>query len=101
MSYSEEEYLRDKERILTALDAVAELQERFKDVIAIPEVISLHDVADYRLQTDHGVAPFHELFSRQSAAHVLHHFAQKTFITHEKFEDTIVSALNTTNVSKD
>lgn len=95
MPYSDDEYAKDKERILSALDAVFELQERYKDVIAIPDVIALHDVMDYRLQTAHGIRKFSDAFSKKDAEFVLQQFVRREFVTPEKFEDTIVSALNT------
>lgn len=95
MPYPEEEYLRDKERILQALDELHALQTKYRDIIAIPEVISLHDIADYRLQTKHGIQQFQAVFSKQDAEFVLQQFAGTDIITPERFEDIIVYALAT------
>ena len=95
MPYEEEEYLHDKERILQALDELHALQTKYQDVIAIPEVISLHDIANYLLQTEHGIKKFYDAFSKQDAKFVLQHFAETAFITPEKFEDIVVLALAT------
>lgn len=93
MPYSEEKYAQNKERILTALDALFEIQKTYKDVIAITDVVSLHDIMEYRLQTEHGIQKFCDVFDAQDAEFVLRKFSHRSFVTPETFEDTIVSAL--------
>lgn len=95
MPYDEKDYLHDKERVLQALDEIHAIQNKYKDVIAIPEVVSLHDVADYRLQTDSGIRQVHTLCDKKDIEFVLQQFANTPFITPEKFEDIVVLSLAT------
>lgn len=83
----------DRERILTALDALAELRTKYKDVLAIPEVVTLHDITEYRLDTSHGPRKFKKLYGRKTAVAVLEYFAGNDYISPEQFESTIVCAL--------
>lgn len=91
--YKPEEEISDKERILRALDALQKLQQEYDDVIAIPEIVTLHDITDYRLDHYRGVKQFKEAFDRQAAQSVLRYFAGQDFISPEHFEYTIVCAL--------
>lgn len=91
--YTPEDRAKDQARILDALDAVAEVQRQYADVIAIPEVISLHDVLDYRLDTLNGITHFYKLHDRKTAVHVLHVFATINYLKPEWFENVIVSTL--------
>lgn len=91
--YKPEEEAADKERILQALDALQKLQQEYDDVIAIPEIVTLHDITDYRLDHYRGVKQFKESFDRAAAQAVLKYFAGQDFISPEHFEHTIVCAL--------
>lgn len=93
--YTTEQHHEDKERILKALDALIELREEYKDVIAIPEVVTLHDITEYRLAVgDSVIKVFKEVFDRDAAETVLNYFNGTDYITPESFENTIVRALN-------
>jgi hypothetical protein len=92
-AYKTEEETEDKERILQALDALQKLQQEYADVIAIPEIVTLHDITDYRLDHYRGVRQFKEMFDRAAALAVLRYFAGQDFISPEHFEHTIVCAL--------
>lgn len=91
--YKPEEETEDKERILQALDALQKLQQEYNDVIAIPEIVTLHDITDYRLDHYRGIKQFKEMFDRDAALAVLKYFAGQDFISPEHFEHTIVCAL--------
>ena len=91
--YSEVEHDVDKERILTALDKLKKLSEEYKDIIAIPEVVTLHDITEYRLDTPAGPKQFKAAYNRATAVTVLECFANNDYIEPEQFEYTIVFAL--------
>lgn len=91
--YTEKEHEADKERILAALDKLAALREEYKDVIAIPEVVTLHDITDYRLDSFAGAVQFKVRFDRKTAEHVLNYFNGEDYISPEQFENTVVCAL--------
>lgn len=92
-AYNEEEAAADKERILRALDALHALQAEYADVVAIPEIVTLHDITEYRLDDYRGIKQFKELFDRSAAKYVLDCFAGQDFISPEYFEYTIINAL--------
>lgn len=96
MPYSETEYETTRERELEALDALVSVVQKYHDVIAIPEVVAISDVLDYRLMTEHGVKQFKDRHDKQTAEYVLSRFAHRDVLTQEIFEDTIVSALSET-----
>lgn len=83
----------DRERILTALDELDALRTKYKDVLAIPEVVTLHDVTDYRLDTPRGPRAFKDVYDRKTAVAILEYFAGNDYIAPEQFENTIVCAL--------
>lgn len=83
----------DRERILTALDELDALRTKYKDVLAIPEVVTLHDVTDYRLDTPRGPRAFKDVYDRKTAVAILEYFAGNDYIEPEQFENTIVCAL--------
>jgi hypothetical protein len=90
-----EQHNEDKERILEALDAIIKIRDAYRDVIAIPEVVTLHDITEYKLETGHAVIrTFKDVFDRRAAETVLDHFNGTDYITPESFENTIVHALN-------
>lgn len=93
-NYSPEDFDNDKERILDALDEVAAVQRRYIDVIAIPEVITLHDITGYRIENEHGIATIEEICDRQTAVELLHAAGSVNYVMQEKFEDAIVSKLH-------
>jgi hypothetical protein len=93
MKYTDEEHDADKERILTALDKLKKLSEEYKDIIAIPEVVTLHDITEYRLDTPAGPKQFKVAYNRATAVDVLQCFADNDYIEPEQFECTIVFAL--------
>jgi len=90
---SDNSYKEDRERILTALDELNALRTKYKDVLAIPEVVTLHDIADYRLDTPRGPREFKQFYDRKTAVTVLEYFAGNDYISPEQFESTIVCAL--------
>jgi len=90
---SDSSYADDRERILTALDELAELRTRYKDVLAIPEVVTLHDITEYRLDTPRGPREFKQVYDRKTAVAILEYFAGNDYISPEQFENTIVCAL--------
>jgi hypothetical protein len=90
---TDQKYVEDKERILDALDALIQLREAYKDVVAIPEVVTLHDITEYRLETASGVKLFKDMFDRETAQHVLDYFNGADYIAPEDFENTIVCAI--------
>jgi hypothetical protein len=92
-AYSPKEHEADRERIMTALDALNDLRERYKDVIAIPEVVALHDITEYRLDTPRGPKQFKKTYDRAAAVAVLEYFAGTDYISPELFESTIMCAL--------
>ena len=93
--YTHEQHCADKERIAIVLDRLLALQEEFKDVIAIPEVITLHDITEYRIATPkNGVKQFKQILDKQAAEFVLHYFAGADYIQPENFENTLVCALS-------
>lgn len=94
--YTPEQHHEDKERILKALDALVALRDEYKDVIAIPEVVTLHDITEYRLAFGNAVIrTFKDVFDKNDAETVLNYFNGTDYITPESFENTIVCALNT------
>lgn len=95
--YNTEQHHEDKERILEALDALVKLRDAYRDVIAIPEVVTLHDITEYKLEMSPAVIrTFKDVFDRRAAETVLHYFNGTDYITPESFENTIVQALNAT-----
>jgi hypothetical protein len=96
MPYSDADYTAAKERELEAIDAIVSVLERYNDVIAIPEIVAISDILDYRLTTDRGVEQFKARHGKQTAEYVLGRFAHRNILTQELFEDTIVSALSET-----
>jgi hypothetical protein len=93
--YTPEQHNEDKERILQALDALIELRETYKDVVAIPEVVTLHDITEYRLAFgDAVIRKFKDVFDKRAATTVLDYFNGTDYITPESFENTIVCALH-------
>jgi len=93
MKYTDDEHAADKERILTALDKIKELSAEYADVIAIPEVVTLHDITEYRLDTPAGPKQFKVAYNRATAVDVLQCFTNNDYITPEEFECTIVFGL--------
>jgi hypothetical protein len=91
--YTAKEHDADKERILEALDALLELRKKYGDVVAIPEVVILHDITEYRLNDYTGIKQFKKTFDRQTAQFVLNYFNSVDYITPEIFENTVVCAL--------
>lgn len=98
--YKAEEEQADKERILCALDALHALQEEYDDVIAIPEIVTLHDITEYRLDDYRGITQFKEIFDRGAAEYVLRCLAGQDFISPETFEYAIVSALEARKIEQ-
>lgn len=93
--YTPEQHNEDKERILQALDALVQLREAYKDVVAIPEVVTLHDITEYRLVFgDAVIRKFKDVFDKRDAEVVLDYFNGTDYITPESFENTIVCAIN-------
>lgn len=93
--YTPEQHHEDKERILKALDALIELRDEYRDVIAIPEVVTLHDITEYRIAlSDSVIRTFKDVFDKSAAETVLNYFNGTDYITPESFENTIVCALN-------
>jgi len=88
-------YKQDRERVLTALDELNALRLKYKDVLAIPEVVTLHDITEYRLDTPHGPRQFELIYDRKTAVKILEHFAGDDYISPEQFESTIVYVLQT------
>jgi hypothetical protein len=93
MKYTDEEHDADKERILEALDKINALAAEYKGIIAIPEVVTLHDITEYRLDTPAGPKQFKVAYNRATAVAVLACFADNDYIAPEQFEYTIVCAL--------
>jgi len=92
--YTPEQHHEDKERILKALDALVALRDEYKDVIAIPEVVTLHDITEYRVALSAAVIrKIKNVFDKSAAETVLNYFNGTDFITPESFENTIVCAL--------
>jgi hypothetical protein len=98
--YTPEEHAADKERILQALDAIMKLREEYKDVISIPEVVSLHDITEYRLDAYNGAVPFKKNMSKDAATYVLNYFSGVDYVTPEHFEHTVMCALQDYNTRK-
>lgn len=96
MAYSKEDYEATQARELEALDALVDIAQKYQDVIAIPEVVAMSDILDYRLTTERGVEQFKTRHDKQTAEYVLGRFAHRDILTQELFEDTIVSALSET-----
>lgn len=84
----------DREKILTALDELNALRTKYRDVVAIPEVVVLHDITEYRLDTPRGPQQFKNMYDRETAVAILEYFAGTDYITPELFESTIVCALS-------
>jgi hypothetical protein len=83
----------DRERILAALDELDALRSKYRDVLAIPEVVTLHDITEYRLDTPRGPTAFKTVYDRKTAVKILESFAGVDYIQPEEFESTIVCAL--------
>ena len=84
----------DRERILTALDELNKLRAKYDDVLAIPEVVTLHDITEYHLDTPRGPRQFKAVYDRKTAVDLLKCFAGTDYITPEQFESTIMCSLN-------
>ena len=91
--YTEEQHAAAKERTLDALDAIYQIREQYKDVIAIPEVITLHDITEYRVEQQGAVRQFKTVFDKKAAEFVLNYFHGTDYLTPEIFENTILDAL--------
>jgi hypothetical protein len=91
--YTEEQHTAAKQRTLDALDAIYQIREQYKDVIAIPEVITLHDITEYRVEHAGAVRQFKAVFDKKTAEFVLDYFHGTDYITPEIFENTILDAL--------
>jgi len=92
--YTPEEESEDTVALLEAYDELVKLQEKYKDIIAIPDVVSIHDITQYRLATKHGVKQFKEIYTRADAMRALHAILQKNFVTPAVIEDAIVNTLS-------
>lgn len=92
--YTAEEHDTAAQKICDALDTLMKVAEQYGDVIAIPEVITLHDITEYRINSSRGPVQFKTVYDKKAAEHVLKCFAGAEYITPETFEDTIVRALN-------
>ena len=100
--YTAEEHDDAAQKICDALDTLMKVAEQYGDVIAIPEVITLHDIktlspshiTEYRINSSRGPVQFKTVYGKKVAEHVLKCFAGAEYITPETFEDTIVRALN-------
>jgi hypothetical protein len=93
--YTAEEEAEDDRRTFEAYDALVALQKEYEDIIAIPEVISIRDVVEYRLNTEHGIKQFKEVYSRNMAERVLRVISEKNFVTPAIIENAIVTVLLT------
>jgi hypothetical protein len=91
--YTTDQFNKDRERILSALDALDALRQKYGDVIAIPEIVTLHDITEYRVDTQRGPRVFDTMYDRNTAVAVLNYFKGNDYITPEVFESTIVCAL--------
>jgi hypothetical protein len=92
--YNEEKLQdEDRERILTALDSLDRLRREYSDVLAIPEVVTLHDITEYHLDTPRGPRQFKFVYDRKTAVALLEYFAGTDYISPEQFESTIMCAL--------
>ena len=91
--YSADAHATAAAKIVTALDELIKIAERYQDVIAIPEIITLHDITEYRITSARGIVQFKTLYGKETAEQVLKTFRDTDYITPEKFEDTIVRAL--------
>lgn len=91
--HTDQNHDESKERILEALDAVLRVAEEYKDVIAVPEVVTLHDIADYLIESPTGIKPFREIFDKQTIEFALNYFSGVDYITPENFEDTLLDAV--------
>lgn len=100
MKYTDDEHAVDKKRILDALDEITALATEYKDIIAIPEVVTLHDITEYRLDTPTGPKQFKVAYNRAAAVVVLECFANNDYIGPEQFESTIVCALQDPDTKK-
>ena len=92
-TYSTADHEANREKILAALDAIQQLYDHYKDVIAIPEIITLHDITEYRLEIDGEVKQFKTVFDKNAAKFVLEYLHNDDCITPEQFENTVVQAL--------
>jgi hypothetical protein len=97
--YTPENFESDKGRILEALDEITAIHRKYADVIAIPEIVTLHDVTDYRVETERGIVKIQEICDRNAAINILQAVCRANYITQEKFEDVIVSALQNTRTN--
>jgi hypothetical protein len=91
--YEKENCDEDRERILTALDELNALRQKYADLIAIPEVVTLHDVTEYHLDTSRGPRQIKKTYDRATAVALLQYFAGTDYISPELFEHTITCAL--------
>lgn len=91
---NEDCFKEDRERILSALDELNALRKKYSDVIAIPEVVSLHDITEYHLDTPRGPLQFKYFYDRKTAVAILEYFAGTDYFTPELFESTLVCAIS-------
>lgn len=88
-------YARDpdarKDQLLTrkALKAIAQLRKKYRGVVAIPEVITIQDIAEHPLNTTTGPKKFKSLYPRKIACRVLDALDGKDFVTPEELAFTI------------
>ena len=90
---TDENHGKGSDRTLEALDAILRLREEYKDVIAVPEVVTIHDIVDYLVESPAGVKPFGELFDKKTAEFALNYFNGTDYITPESFENTLLNAV--------
>jgi restriction endonuclease Mrr len=91
--YTEAQHAAAKERTLDALDAIYQIREQYKDVIAIPEVITLHDITEYRVEHEGAIRQFKTVFDKKAAEFVLDYFHGTDYLSPEIFENTILDAI--------
>lgn len=95
--YTEEEQLADKERALQAFDELLALQNKYSDVIAVIDVVAVHDIAEYRISTNHGIKQIKEICDKKTIGQLLDAFANANILLPEIFEDVITRTLRETN----
>lgn len=80
---------KDKVLVRKAVAELARLRKKYRGVLAIPEVVTIQDIAEYPMDTPTGTKKFKSLYPREIACRVLDALDGKDFIQPEELAFTV------------
>jgi hypothetical protein len=90
MKYARDPTARlDKLLARKALKEIAQLRKKYRGVVAIPEVVTIQDIAEYPMDTVAGPKKFKTLYPREIACRVLEALDGKDFISSDELAFTV------------